>query len=77
MAGPGGVDDEDDETEVDEVDIRNHCKRAEVYSLGATVFQRLEWRTEGRKCMSGSSRRGHKNGTRRGKNAEAGMNNYE
>jgi hypothetical protein len=36
------VDDEDDETEVDEVDIRNHCKRAEVYSLGATVFQRLE-----------------------------------
>jgi hypothetical protein len=37
----GTEDDEDDETEVDEVDIRNHCKRAEVYSLDATVFQRF------------------------------------
>ena len=43
----GGDEDEDDETGMDGVDIRNHCKRAEVYSLDATVFQR-RWNGERR-----------------------------
>jgi len=34
----GGDEDEDDGAGADGVDIRNHCKRAEVYSLDATVF---------------------------------------
>jgi len=37
MLGGGDEDeDEDDGADMDEVDIRNHCKRVEAYSLGAT-----------------------------------------